>query len=157
MPDIDFPCSVCNLCVDNDQNSICCDNCDLWVHLDCTDLTLDQFTILSQTDELFFCPNCQHQSRPSLPSLSTPPLLSPSLPDQHPVDLNISLSDHSSINDQSFSNHSSDFEFVNDDDESPQLRGLDFNSIPYSNSSRPSSSKNIITLSIPSFQDGDIL
>ena len=57
-----YPCSVCQSpCLGNErQNSICCVICDTWVHLKCTDLTLEQFNnyCKEDNDDPFYCSNC---------------------------------------------------------------------------------------------------
>ena len=57
-----YPCLTCgNPCRSNVQNSICCTLCDEWVHLNCTDLTLEQFNHYTSPDNLkdaYYCVNC---------------------------------------------------------------------------------------------------
>ena len=63
-----FPCLVCGrACIDNRQNSICCNICDEWVHLKCTDLSLEQFHALVSPDHTgtpYYCTNCLYGSTP---------------------------------------------------------------------------------------------
>ena len=47
-----------NPCIENRQNSLCCNICDEWVHLKCTDLTLPGFQDLNSSDKPFYCNNC---------------------------------------------------------------------------------------------------
>lgn len=42
----------------DNQDSICCDECDGWLHLSCSQLTFKQFSTLSSTDNPFYCPAC---------------------------------------------------------------------------------------------------
>ena len=52
---------ICPKCEKNcttKQNSIYCSSCDRWVHLDCTSLTYDEFTFLSNTNLNYHCQKC---------------------------------------------------------------------------------------------------
>ena len=37
---VDFPCSVCGNNVSNNDKAVCCDSCDMWVHVSCVRFTL---------------------------------------------------------------------------------------------------------------------
>ncbi len=72
-PTLDFTCSYCNnykCCSCNkhvldNQNSICCDNCDAWTHLKCSRLTLEEFREFGKDQtKLWFCVNCRHSILP---------------------------------------------------------------------------------------------
>ena len=74
MPNEQYPCAICsNLVIDED--SICCDACDLWVHLKCTNLSYDQFKILGDSDRPFYCYNCEsnEQANSNLNNHPVPP------------------------------------------------------------------------------------
>ena len=51
-------CSLCLKLVRYNQKGICCDICNLWVHLKCTNLTLCDFNPFVITNELFYCQIC---------------------------------------------------------------------------------------------------
>ena len=54
-----YTCTVCNnLCLDN-QECICCDNCDSWLHSHCTNLNTAQFNRLANSDLPFYCKHCR--------------------------------------------------------------------------------------------------
>ena len=56
--DLVYNCTECsNPCLNN-QNSLCCDNCDKWTHLYCTNITMKRFNFLSTSDATFFCHSC---------------------------------------------------------------------------------------------------
>ena len=101
---------------------MCCDHCNLWVHLECTNLTLEQFKYLTDpdnSDEPFFCDKCVIQiPPPSTSSSSAPPL--PQIPpadQEEKSEFDSTL--NTSISDQSFSFHESDFELADDDNDEP--------------------------------------
>ena len=125
-----YPCLVCGgPCCENTQNSICCSVCDEWVHLNCTDLTLEQFYSYTSSENLskpYYCTNCLYgnsvnaspnmtTNRPNLDSLSDLVMndaesLSPNSVFSDMSDLTIS--DYHTIEDL----NSSDLISVNDDD-----------------------------------------
>ena len=51
-------CAKCNKNCTTKQNAIYCSSCDRWVHLDCTSLTYDEFTFLSNTNIKYHCQKC---------------------------------------------------------------------------------------------------
>ena len=53
-----FPCINCRKPVKSNQRGIQCDFCDLWVHLKCSPLTIQQYDKLSTSDDEYFCENC---------------------------------------------------------------------------------------------------
>ena len=54
-----YPCLICSRpCLSNRQNSLCCTICDQWVHLNCTNLTLQQFQSLTDSEKPFYCDKC---------------------------------------------------------------------------------------------------
>lgn len=55
---IKFPCQNCAKPVKSNQKAIQCDFCDIWVHLKCTRLTTEEYRILENSDETYFCEVC---------------------------------------------------------------------------------------------------
>ena len=56
-----YPCSVCEKPCKNNQKSILCETCNLWVHLNCSDLTASQFDFYAESNDSDFpykCPSC---------------------------------------------------------------------------------------------------
>ena len=52
-------CKQCSKSVLNNKNSICCDVCDVWFHLKCTNLTLHQFKSICATQNyVWYCKLC---------------------------------------------------------------------------------------------------
>ena len=33
-----FPCGICSKAVEKNRNAVCCDGCNLWVHIRCNNL-----------------------------------------------------------------------------------------------------------------------
>ena len=59
MPNYKFPCAVCNKPVKCNQKGLQCNTCEIWVHLKCTDLNLEQYEFLEvNVDNPFYCLNC---------------------------------------------------------------------------------------------------
>ena len=50
-----FPCGICDKSVNKNQKSIYCNNCGLWVHKSCEDLTNGEFQKLVEEDESIPC------------------------------------------------------------------------------------------------------
>ena len=49
-----YPCTICHsACLDN-ENSLCCDDCDNWTHLKCTNLSFKRFKFLSNSNSKFY-------------------------------------------------------------------------------------------------------
>ena len=56
---IEFPCGTCGFKVENNDNSVQCDPCDLWYHTDFVDISKQKYGKL-ETDPLpLFCPFCK--------------------------------------------------------------------------------------------------
>ena len=53
-----YPCIICKKTVKSNQNSIHCDYCSEWVHLNCTTLSNNDFSILSSDSGDLFCCKC---------------------------------------------------------------------------------------------------
>ena len=62
--DKDLDCKFCYKVCKNGQNSICCDICNMWIHLKCSKICLSQFKKLSLNDMPLLCYFCIHESLP---------------------------------------------------------------------------------------------
>ena len=51
-----YPCGICQEPVTWEQNSICCDTCELWCHKDCLSMSTTLFTRLANSDTSWLCP-----------------------------------------------------------------------------------------------------
>ena len=165
MLNCEYPCLVCENCVQEDHDSIGCDFCNKWVHLECTDITPEQLSDYCNNSDLEYkCVNCSaaatntsSRTTPSLVievnNLSNPAssnIASPSsvsLPSSHPTtpnffSSNLSTSPSNESLSSEFSNvsfKSSDFEYITDSDD-PDDRGLNFHALPnYFSNNRPKS------------------
>ena len=54
----EFPCGLCNKAVRWNQRGICCDNCDLWYHMCCINLSIASYTALENTSVCWICHSC---------------------------------------------------------------------------------------------------
>ena len=61
-----YGCKNCTKVIKHNQDSICCDICNIWVHLKCSGLSKVEFKTLSQgnRDEPWFCKTCICESLP---------------------------------------------------------------------------------------------
>ena len=111
-------CLECNHQVKNNDYGIMCDTCKRWVHLSCTNFSMNEYTILQQNEEVpFYCLSCNARASYASQILDT------SINDvQSQLEVSSSSIEFSDA-------HSSDFEFVDTDSES-DLRGLNFDSLP---------------------------
>ena len=55
---IRFPCGKCNRAVRSNQRGICCDQCDRWFHIRCSNISNDDYTLLSNNSETWVCLSC---------------------------------------------------------------------------------------------------
>ena len=70
MNQAEYFCGVCGLQVKEDESSIQCENeCMLWFHVACANLTDDQFCQLSSADVIWECPVCRDPELPDLNSV----------------------------------------------------------------------------------------
>ena len=51
-------CSVCTKRVTNNQPAIQCDDCELWSHTRCSNITDTEYQQLQASDDNWYCPNC---------------------------------------------------------------------------------------------------
>ncbi|PIK46418.1 hypothetical protein BSL78_16704 [Apostichopus japonicus] len=58
-PNYKFPCGLCSKPVRINQRGIQCDNCNIWYHIKCTDVSVATYDRLSGTDEDWLCNQCQ--------------------------------------------------------------------------------------------------
>ena len=50
---------VCGLTIADEDDSVGCDLCDDWFHLECQGITVEAFNILSEFDFIWLCPRCK--------------------------------------------------------------------------------------------------
>ena len=55
-----YPCGTCQNLVTWEQNSMCCDTCDVWFHKDCLSMSTTLFTHLTNSDTSWLCPTCEN-------------------------------------------------------------------------------------------------
>jgi hypothetical protein len=53
-----FPCGVCGRAVQSNHRGICCDQCDVWYHIGCANVTNDQYMRLTGSSESWICNDC---------------------------------------------------------------------------------------------------
>ena len=61
---ITFPCSICTKTVDDNDISIYCDKCNLWVHIKCNNLHFLDYQYLNGNDDSWFCLKCNTELLP---------------------------------------------------------------------------------------------
>ena len=54
-----YPCGYCQHNVSWNGNGLCCDNCDMWFHPSCIDISSAEYWALGQTSEEWKCYRCQ--------------------------------------------------------------------------------------------------
>ena len=59
-----FPCSVCYKAVAKNHNTVCCDSCNLWVHIKCNNLTKFCYRKMQTSQEPWYCKNSIKQILP---------------------------------------------------------------------------------------------
>ena len=124
-----YPCVSCGISVGEEQDSICCDTCNKWIHFECTNLSRQDFDFHCQNDdEPFHCVFCR-------PSTSSNNITHPTLPlvnvASEPASINPIAQPEfdSSTNSSNQSFNSNDFEYVTDDSDDDS-RGLNFYALP---------------------------
>ena len=153
-----YPCVSCGISV-GEQDSICCDTCNKWIHFECTNLSRQDFDFHCQNDdEPFHCVFCKPSTssndiiNPTLPSANAASEPSTTDPCKHstsnattdgnllqepsidpvyvyPVTQTELDSSTSLMATSNLSFNSDDFEYVSDSDED-DLRGLNFLALP---------------------------
>ena len=53
-----FPCSICPKNVSKNHNAVCCDICNLWVHIKCNNVTKYCYRKLQNDREPWYCKKC---------------------------------------------------------------------------------------------------
>ena len=59
-----YPCAYCQLNVDWSSSGICCDNCNVWLHRSCADLSLSGYNKLSNISVSWRCYRCNCSNQP---------------------------------------------------------------------------------------------
>ena len=59
-----YPCAYCQLNVDWSSSGICCDNCNVWLHRSCADLSLSGYNKLSNISASWRCYRCNCSNQP---------------------------------------------------------------------------------------------
>ena len=60
-----FPCSTCHKNVNKNHRAICCDLCNIWIHIKCNFLNLTDYNRLKNNINPFYCINCISEIFPS--------------------------------------------------------------------------------------------
>ena len=60
-----YVCSVCKKSILYQRKAICCDHCNQWVHIKCTNLTDLDYNLLKSKDENWYCMLCTPEILPS--------------------------------------------------------------------------------------------
>jgi len=42
---------------------VCCDNCDMWVHIECDNISVAEYAEMTRSDVRYTCPKCRNPSR----------------------------------------------------------------------------------------------
>ena len=58
---IHFPCSICTKTIGDNDDSIYCDNYNLWVHIKCNNLNFIDYQYLNGNDDPWFCLKCNSE------------------------------------------------------------------------------------------------
>ena len=61
-----YPCAYCKLNVDWSSSGICCDNCNVWLHRRCADLSLSGYNKLSNNSASLWCHRCNCSNQPGI-------------------------------------------------------------------------------------------
>ena len=54
-----FQCGICGRACKTNQHSICCDDCDQWIHKECFGITTASYSELGEKSDPWFCPTCK--------------------------------------------------------------------------------------------------
>ena len=61
------PCTICSMCVRNNQQAILCSKCGLWTHPKCCGVSIPEYQKLSdREDDSWLCPGCLMAELPFL-------------------------------------------------------------------------------------------
>lgn len=72
-PGPEYPCGQCGLNVNDDDQALCCDSCDKWIHVSCDcSLTVNDYNkmLKDSSDDPWFCPVCRSAPQSQIPSQS---------------------------------------------------------------------------------------
>ena len=64
----EYPCTACKKNVRDTDSAIQCDSCQFWCHVQCANLTIQEYEDLSESDVVWECPAC---IKPDLPQLNS--------------------------------------------------------------------------------------
>ena len=53
-----YPCGICSKNVTNNHYAVYCDNCNVWVHIKCNNITKYCYRKLEKSKDPWFCKNC---------------------------------------------------------------------------------------------------
>ena len=60
-----YPCKKCLITIPENRDSICCDICGQWYHVNCSGLTIKIFkNICKNNDSIWFCTYCIQENFP---------------------------------------------------------------------------------------------
>ena len=59
-----FPCLICKKVVARNHNALCCDSCNLWVHIKCNNISKKCYNTLKRDSNPWFCKNCIKKAIP---------------------------------------------------------------------------------------------
>ena len=59
-----FRCSICTKAIGDNDNSLYCDKCKLWVHIKCNNLNFIDYQYLNGNDGAWFCLRCNSELFP---------------------------------------------------------------------------------------------
>ena len=63
---IKFPCGICLIPVANNQHTIKCDKCNLWIHIRCNKINKQTYTYLQTETSYWYCMTCTKEFLPFL-------------------------------------------------------------------------------------------
>ncbi|CAG2244297.1 unnamed protein product [Mytilus edulis] len=57
---IKYPCAICDKSVNSNHRAVSCDNCQLWVHIKCGNISPEDYNKMSKCENITWsCPNCK--------------------------------------------------------------------------------------------------
>ena len=59
-----YPRGVCSKIVAKNHNTVCCDKCDMWVHIACNNLSKHCYRKLQKDNSPWFCVDCLKKEMP---------------------------------------------------------------------------------------------
>ena len=61
---VNFSCSICAEAIGDKDDCVCCDKCNLWVHINCNNLDYMDYKYLGGNVDRWFCLKCNSQLFP---------------------------------------------------------------------------------------------